>query len=132
MIVASCRRDVISTALSPCANVPPGRRVRWSGSATRFVAAGLRDLVVEQGAVQPVATEHGFGRIAAGRCIDYVLASGHRQLEHAWAARRKPHGRFASDHWPVAARLSLDEPQPTPRRFVDERQPRGAREATLP
>jgi endonuclease/exonuclease/phosphatase family metal-dependent hydrolase len=106
------------------------------GAAVRlFAAAGLRDLIAEQQATsveredsaaewpanvvahdvaggeptraEQVATEQGFGRIAAGRRIDYVLASGHWRLDHAWVARHRPGGRFPSDHWPVAARLSL-------------------------
>ncbi|HJW75832.1 MAG TPA: hypothetical protein VJ787_09215, partial [Thermoleophilia bacterium] len=86
-----------------------------AGTAVRrFVAAGLRDLVAEQHrdseapqAAHIYATEHGFGRIAAGRRIDYVLASEDWQLERAWVAGGRAGRRYASDHWPVAARLTL-------------------------
>jgi endonuclease/exonuclease/phosphatase family metal-dependent hydrolase len=90
----------------------------------RFVAAGLRDLLAERQEVsaQPLAshgvpaegvatrlaaTEHGFGRISAGRRIDYVLASEHWRLDGAWVADERGGGRLPSDHWPVAARVSL-------------------------
>ncbi len=78
----------------------------------RFVAAGLRDLLTEPGAARHeapghAATEHGFGKIAAGRRIDYVLASEHWRLERAWVARENAAARLPSDHWPVAARVSL-------------------------
>jgi endonuclease/exonuclease/phosphatase family metal-dependent hydrolase len=86
-----------------------------TGPAVRcFVAAGLRDLVAEQqrashapDAADREATEHGYGRIAAGRRIDYVLASEEWRLERAWVARGLTGGRYPSDHWPVAARVSL-------------------------
>ena len=97
------------------------------GAALRRLAAvGLRDLVAEQSrtsaerqttaddsglpaeqAAHPVATEHGFGKITAGRRIDYVLASGHWRLERAWVAQERVGTRLPSDHWPVAARVSL-------------------------
>lgn len=101
---------------------PDGAAVR------RFVAAGLRDTLAEQraasaetgttacerdaasargGARQDGATEHGFGKIAAGRRIDYIFASKHWRLERAWVAREHAGARLPSDHWPVAARLSL-------------------------
>ena len=93
----------------------------------RLVAAGLRDLLAEQhasagehspdnasghdapgrGVMERDATEHGFGRIAAGRRIDYVLASEHWRLERAWVAHEQLGGRPPSDHWPVVARVDL-------------------------
>jgi endonuclease/exonuclease/phosphatase family metal-dependent hydrolase len=82
----------------------------------RFVASGLRDVLGECVGDRSLrreggeATENGFGRMAAGRRIDYVLVSAHWTIEQAWVARDRPGGRLASDHWPVAARLSLDTP----------------------
>lgn len=92
-----------------------------AAAVRRFVAAGLRDTLREQraaagdrgaaavrlGARQDVATEHGFGRIASGRRIDYVLASQHWQIERAWVAQERVTRRFPSDHWPVVARIGL-------------------------
>ena len=50
-------------------------------------------------------TLHGFGQYIPPSAIDWIMVSGHFQVQSAQIDRAAPGGRYPSDHYPVQAEL---------------------------
>jgi len=84
-------------------NCPPGSEPYWILTEERSHPTALHNAL----AATEGGTYHAFtGTPRAGR-IDWILVS--RDMDPAEAAvdRSQPHGRYPSDHFPVAATLRL-------------------------
>jgi endonuclease/exonuclease/phosphatase family metal-dependent hydrolase len=68
-----------------------------------FAALGLRSALAPDAG----GTTHHFTGRRDGRQIDHVFVPENAQVRSAEVVHLKPRGRFASDHWPVVARLVL-------------------------
>ena len=73
-----------------------------------LIRGGLRDALAALPARgEGVATHHQFRGVTSGTRIDYVLVSEQWEIVEAAVEHPRPHGRLASDHWPVTATLTL-------------------------
>jgi endonuclease/exonuclease/phosphatase family metal-dependent hydrolase len=73
-----------------------------------FAQAGLRDVWGEAHPGEKGATFNGFGKTAWAERIDYILCSREWVVLDA-EVTTAPQGRYASDHYPLTARLRLGD-----------------------